>query len=246
MTGGTTPSSVGTPVIREIHVRRLSLRRDGRELFRDFSCTIPAGSFLSVLGPSGCGKTSFLGLLAGLFAPTSGEVLYRIGESEFQAPGACRQQMAMVFQHLRLTANASALTNVLCGLLGKKRWWETLGGFTSEEKLRGTRLLDSLGLANFAHAPTGRLSGGEKQRVAIARALIRTPSVLLADEPVSHLDPALCRQTIAALREGSKLHRQTTICVLHDRSLAEEFSDALILSPSDADRAQWTLEWKTT
>lgn len=199
-------------------------------LLQGVNFDLQRGQLVAVMGPSGSGKTSLLRCLAGLIDPVEGRVVYRLaGDSPARdvGPGELRGKLGLVFQHLRLTPNASVLTNVLCGVLGKLPGWRTLWGFPRQDCQRARELLAALDLEGYGPAPVAKISGGERQRVAIARALMGRPSVLLADEPVSHLDRSLARRVLGFLKEITRREGMAVVCVLHDRGLAQEFADAV-------------------
>jgi NitT/TauT family transport system ATP-binding protein len=132
---------------------------------------IRAGEFLSLLGPSGCGKSTVLRLLAGLAAPTRGEIRW----------GADRPELGFVFQEPTLTPWSDVFTNVWLPL--------RLAGVSKEKaQPRVQEALEQVGLAGFAKAYPRQLSGGMKMRVSIARALVTRPTVMLMDEPFAALD----------------------------------------------------------
>ncbi len=220
----------------QLAVHGLDVARDGRCLLGGLNLTVPHGQFLVIAGPSGAGKTSLLSCLAGILSPSRGRIQFASGA----APEASRHRIGLVFQHLRLTPNATAETNILCGLLGQRPWWKTLLGFPVADRHRAQSLLGDLELATSIHTPVRRLSGGERQRVAIARALMPAPDVLFADEPVSHLDPRLARHVLTRLRDDARATGRAVLCVLHDQGLTEDFADAILTLEKDAPN-DWTL-----
>jgi phosphonate transport system ATP-binding protein len=221
----------------QLAVRDLEVERDGRRLIGGLSLSVSAGRFVVVAGPSGAGKTSLLACLGGMLKPAGGTVFLGSGG----APDASRHRLGLIFQHLLLTPNATAETNVLCGLLGQRPWWRTLLGFSAADRVRARELLGRLELSASVHTPVRRLSGGERQRVAIARALMASPDVLLADEPVSHLDPRLARQVLGLLRADARAAGRAVVCVLHDDGFTGEFADAVLRLRKDAPE-DWSLE----
>lgn len=163
-----------------------------------------------------------------MFRPAAGTIVLRSRCGREFAPQQFRSELGLVFQHLRLAPNLTALTSVLCGRLGREPWWKTLFGFAGSERERARELLTSFGLAGFEHAPVGKLSGGEKQRVAIIRSLMQRPCALFADEPVSHLDSGLSREVLTKLKALAAKENFFLICVLHDEALAHDLADSLM------------------
>lgn len=211
-----------------LEIKNLGVEREGRSLLNNLDLDIERGSFICIEGRSGIGKTSLLSCLAGMLEPTSGKVTFRCQAGCEHSPKGFCKRLGLVFQHLRLTPNATAETNVLCGLLGQRPTWRTLFGFPSADRHRANELLAKLGIAHLAQKPIAQISGGERQRVAVARALIGAPECVLADEPVSNLDPEMARLVLGLLKEESGRSGCTIICTLHDAALSEEFSDATL------------------
>ena len=223
------------PAHAHLSIRDLGLNRGGRWLFRPLAWEIPRGIFAAVVGPSGVGKSSLLRCLAGLDPPDEGSCAY-------QCPHGCvhcargpahsaqgwQRQIGIIFQEYRLTANNSALANVLCGRLGRYSWWQTLAGFPHRDRTQAFDLLAELGLEQCASSRTSEISGGEQQRVALARALFQEPDILLADEPVSNLDPDLATRVLETLRAGAHERGRTILCVLHDPELVRRFADQVL------------------
>jgi NitT/TauT family transport system ATP-binding protein len=138
--------------------------------------TVMDGEFVSVVGPSGCGKTTFLSVVDGLIAATSGRIL--VDGKEVTKPGPDR---AVVFQDASLLPWRTVLRNVLYGL-------ECLGVRTREARERAAHFIEMVGLAGFEQHYPYELSGGMQQRVNLARALVMDPKILLMDEPFASLD----------------------------------------------------------
>jgi NitT/TauT family transport system ATP-binding protein len=134
------------------------------------------GEFVSIVGPSGCGKTTFLSVVDGLIAATSGRIL--VDGKEVTKPGPDR---AVVFQDASLLPWRTVVRNVLYGL-------ECLGVKTGEAKERAAHFIEMVGLSGFEHHYPYELSGGMQQRVNLARALVMDPKILLMDEPFASLD----------------------------------------------------------
>jgi phosphonate transport system ATP-binding protein len=217
-----------TAPVDHLRIEDLTVHRGGQAILENLNISIPRGCFVSIEGHSGVGKSSLLSCLAGMLDPVAGTITFRCQQGCAHTPLQFRKRLGLIFQHLRLTPNASAKTNVLCGLLGHRSGWRTLFGFSKSDHTKAIALLQRLGLELLAEKPVAQLSGGERQRVAVARALISEPECLLADEPVSHLDPQTAREVLALLKQECRRSGCTVFCVLHDRSLAEEFADSTL------------------
>ncbi|MCY7368349.1 MAG: ATP-binding cassette domain-containing protein [Chamaesiphon sp.] len=199
-----------------------------RPVLDGINCEIKRGEFVAILGLNGAGKSSLLRSMAGLLPLKSGHVLVNNVSVTPDTLRQARQPLAMLFQGGGLIPQLSALDNVLCGRLSAFSGWQTLQGFPPSERRIGLELLDRLGMAEFANQPTRQLSGGQQQRVAIARALIKSPQILLADEPVTGLDILAIQQVMQILAD---LHRSgmTIVTVLHDLGLASTYAQTGII-----------------
>jgi putative ABC transport system ATP-binding protein len=185
------------------------------DILSGVSLEIKAGESVAVVGVSGSGKSTLLGLLAGLDAPSEGEV-WLAGErlSALDEDGRARvraRHVGFVFQSFQLLPGLTALENVLLPL--------ELAGVA--EPLGAARaLLDRVGLAGrLTHYPR-QLSGGEQQRVAIARAFATRPAILFADEPTGNLDAATGARVIELLFELNRERATTLVLVTHDEHIA--------------------------
>ena len=217
-----------------ILVSGLGVRRAERWLFRDLNLTVPRGAFVAVVGPSGAGKSTLLACLAGALTPGEGEIRLRERSGRLVAPEQCRSRIGCVFQRLLLVENSSVLANVLCGRLGRHRWWQTLFGAPRAEREAAFAIAADLGLAPHTHRWVAELSGGEQQRTAIARALFQEPDLYLADEPISNLDTYLTGRVLGRLRQEAAQQGRTVFCVLHDPTLVDRFADLVVsIDPND-------------
>jgi iron(III) transport system ATP-binding protein len=181
---------------------------------------VPSGTLTTILGPSGCGKTTTLRLIAGLEAPSGGQVL--IDGVDVTQLGAAERNVSMVFQSYALFPHLSVLGNVSYGL-------EVSGVPRDETRRRARNALESVGLAGYDERLPSELSGGQQQRVAVARALVLEPAVMLFDEPLSNLDARLrrsMREEIRALQQRLKL---TVAYVTHDQGEALAVSDQIVV-----------------
>jgi putative spermidine/putrescine transport system ATP-binding protein len=173
---------------------------------------IARGEILALLGPSGSGKTTMLRLLAGFETPDGGRIVVE-GEDVTTVPPA-RRRFGMVFQHYALFPHLDVGENVAFGLRGHADAARKTG--------EALRLVD---LAGFERRKVQELSGGQQQRVALARALAPEPRVLLLDEPLSNLDPALRERTRRELRQLIKRVGITTVLVTHEQEEAFDLGD---------------------
>ncbi|WP_299426932.1 phosphonate ABC transporter ATP-binding protein [uncultured Meiothermus sp.] len=188
--------------------------------------------FTAMIGPSGAGKSTLMRVINGLVRPSEGQVF--IGDTRIsQAPEAtvrqARRQIGMVFQQFNLVRRLTALENVLIGRLG------TLNPVASTLKLYGREdrelamgLLERVGMADYAWQRADTLSGGQQQRVGIARALAQQPRLILADEPVSALDPKSSEQVMEILQSINAQDGIAVICNLHHLDTVREYADRVV------------------
>lgn len=179
------------------------------------SLEIPDGQFISIVGASGSGKSTLLGLIAGLDAPSSGQILIDDADvtamSEDKLASLRSEKIGFVFQSFHLIPSLTAFENVVIPL-------EIAGA--KNAKARANELLESVELTNRAHHYPSQLSGGEQQRIAIARAFANNPKILLADEPTGNLDSRNGAHVFELLTNLNKQRGATLILVTHDEELA--------------------------
>ena len=175
---------------------------------------IARGEIVALLGPSGSGKTTMLRLLAGFETPDGGRIVVEGEDVTTTTPA--RRRFGMVFQHYALFPHLDVGENVAFGLRGQADAAQKAG--------EALRLVD---LAGFERRKVQELSGGQQQRVALARALAPEPRVLLLDEPLSNLDPALRERTRRELRQLIKRVGITTVFVTHEQEEAFDLGDRI-------------------
>ncbi|MFL1526245.1 ABC transporter ATP-binding protein [Pseudomonas sp. O230] len=184
------------------------------------SLEINGGEFCTLLGPSGSGKTTLLRTIAGLIAPTTGQIF--IGKSEVTNLPVQARNIGFVFQNYALFPHMNVAQNLEYPL--------KLHGWTSEERSKRVKeVLELIELSHVAERLVGELSGGQQQRVAIGRALAYRPSLLLLDEPMGALDRRLRQQLGAQLREIQQRTGITAVYVTHDQEEAFILSDRVAI-----------------
>ena len=189
------------------------------------SATFPVGEYTAIMGPSGSGKSTFMHCLAGLDAPTSGEVVIGgeslTGMSDKRLTMLRRDKVGFVFQQFNLLPTLTAEENItlplaIAGRKPDKDWFDQV--------VTAVNLKDRL-----RHRPT-ELSGGQQQRVACARALITRPAVIFADEPTGNLDSRSSAEVLGFLRRSVTELGQTIVMVTHEPSAAAYADRVLFLA----------------
>jgi phosphonate transport system ATP-binding protein len=204
---------------------------DGTVALTDVAFSARPGEVVAVIGKSGAGKSTLLRCINGLLRPTAGSVRFRGTEVHSSPEHArrVRRDVGMIFQNFGLVPRLSVLTNVALGRAGQLPTWRGFFyQFTDEERQSALRALKRVEILDQWQKRPAELSGGQQQRVAIARALCQGPAVLLADEPVSSLDPATAR---TVLDYAVKICREDNIAMvanLHSVALAREYADRVV------------------
>lgn len=212
--------------------RGVSVEFGDHRALADVDLRIREGEKVALVGPSGAGKTSLLRLCTGSLAPSRGDVSV-LGESlRGISPARLRsvnRRIGSVHQHLDLVGPLRVVHNVNAGRLGAWSLPRALWSLVRPvEQDLAREALDSVGIGGKLFARTDRLSGGEQQRVALARVLVQEPDLILADEPVSSLDPARSEAVMRLLTEVVAGQRRTLLVSLHDFAVARRTCDRLI------------------
>ncbi|TVO58247.1 phosphonate ABC transporter ATP-binding protein [Denitromonas halophila] len=202
---------------------------DGRRALDDLDLSIAPGERVALIGPSGAGKTTLLRVIGASLRPTAGQLQldgvdpWALGSGPLQA---LRARIGKMHQAPPIPPRQRVITAVLAGRLGQWPLWRAVASLVYPLDIAGTRaVLEPLGLAERLFDRCDQLSGGQLQRVALARLFYQKPEIVLADEPVSALDPALARSVAVALNEDAKRRDVTLIASLHAVDLAlSEFS----------------------
>lgn len=204
----------------EVKLQNLSVNYGRTQALREFTLTIGAGELVALLGPSGCGKTTVLKVVAGLLAPSGGEVLF--DGTSILPISAERRGATMVFQKPLLFPHLTVAENVAFGLKMRR-----LG--KAEIARRVAEALQWVRLEGYERRKPNELSGGQEQRVSLARALVTEPRVLLLDEPFSALDENLRGEMRQLVRELQQRLHITAIFVTHDQREAFAVADYVAL-----------------
>jgi phosphonate transport system ATP-binding protein len=197
---------------------------DGTVAVDDVTLDIQAGERVAVIGPSGAGKTTLFRLLNATLRPTSGSLWFEGMNLESLSDRRLRQlrrRIGTVYQQHNLVPQLRVIHNVLAGRLGR---WSLAKALVSlvcpQERRLALTALEQVGISEKVYTRTDHLSGGQQQRVAIARALVQNPEVILADEPVSSVDPNLGRTIMELLLQLADTHKKTLVANLHAVSFA--------------------------
>jgi putative ABC transport system ATP-binding protein len=198
---------------------------DDLTILDDVSFEITDGQFVAVTGASGSGKSTLLGLIAGLDAPSSGQIVVDGDEVTAMSEDALArlrsEKIGFIFQSFHLIPSLTAYENILIPM-------EILGLDNVRE--HANRLLDAVDLTNRGHHYPAELSGGEQQRVAIARAFANSPKILLADEPTGNLDSKNGQHIFDLMKNLHAQNNVTLVLVTHDAHLAAQAQRQIILA----------------
>jgi putative ABC transport system ATP-binding protein len=201
-------------VVRQVS-KRIETATHTVEILKGIDFEVERGQFVAIMGASGSGKSTLLGLLAGLDAPTSGQILLDgidiTGMEEDELALLRGRKVGFVFQSYQLISTLTAEENVLLPL--------ELAG-EANGRGRAVELLDRVGLLDRRDHYPVQLSGGEQQRVALARAFVMRPPILMADEPTGNLDSKNGRLVLDLLLQLNQREKATLVLVTHDRELA--------------------------
>lgn len=196
---------------------------------------VSKGEFVGVLGPSGAGKSLSIRCVLGLTQADCGEVLFEDSKGHCcnmvqlrgRALREARMKMGVIFQGSNLVKRLTVLENVMLGRLARIPAWRSwLYGFTDKEAQQALEALDRIDMADYAARLTGTLSGGEMQRVAIARAINQSPTLYIADEPVSSLDPKNARAIMKMLAPLAK--DKAVLGVFHQPELVAKYCTRMV------------------
>jgi phosphonate transport system ATP-binding protein len=216
-----------------LEVRNLTkVYDDGTLALDNVSFKVPDGAFMAVIGLSGSGKSTLLRCINRLIEPTSGAVIWNGQDVTSVQRGdlrVVRREIGMIFQQFNLVKRSTVLTNVLSGRLGYVNPLLSLVNyFPADDRKRALAALERVGLSDKINNRADALSGGQQQRVGIARVLMQGVRLLLADEPVSSLDPVLAHSILSQLETLNREDKITVVCSLHYLDLVQRYSSQVI------------------
>ena len=218
--------------MKPLRIKNLKKKFKDTVAINGINLEIEEGKITGIIGRSGSGKSTLLRMINRLIEPTEGTIEFNdtiITEIKGKALRKWRSECAMIFQQFNLVDRLDVLTNVLIGSLGRNYSFLNLFGyFSKEEKINALRNLNRFELAEKSLQRSGTLSGGQQQRVAIARALMQKPKILLADEPISSLDPKNSKRVMDDMLKINREDGITIICNLHSLEIAKKYCDRLI------------------
>ena len=213
-------------------IKRVSTAESELEILRGIDLEIKRGETAAIVGASGSGKSTLLGLLAGLDAPSSGEITLDgvniVNLDEDERATLRSEKVGFVFQNFQLLPALTALETVMLPL-------ELAGIDSAREK--SEEFLSRVGLAERFHQYPRTLSGGEQQRVAIARAFASQPLILFADEPTGNLDTTTGATVVELLFGLNKEEGTTLVLVTHDNILADRCQRKYIMTAGHLEEA---------
>ena len=204
----------------------------GNPVLKGVNFSITEAGLVAIIGPSGTGKSTLLRCINRLIDATEGQIIVNdvdICKTKGRPLRKLRRQIAMVFQEYNLVERLSVMENVLSGRLGYMSTWQAWRrNYTQQDINSAYELLGSVGLAEHATQRADSLSGGQRQRVGIARAVMQNPSIILADEPTSSLDPKTAVEIMELLEKFSMEKNIPVLINMHDVNLAKRFAKRII------------------
>ncbi|MCX7965095.1 MAG: phosphonate ABC transporter ATP-binding protein [Syntrophorhabdaceae bacterium] len=216
----------------QIEINGLSLGYGARKVLQDLNVRVNKGDFISIIGPSGEGKTTLLMGLNGTIKIFEGELhildyaVHKITNSSLKR---LRSRIGVIFQTFNLVKRMSVLDNIASGMLCKIGLIPAIIKYYNHEQyFKIYEYAKIVGLEKEILKRCDMLSGGQMQRVAIARALAQEPEIILADEPISSLDPVSARKVMEILKNINKKYGITIISNLHQIHYAREYCSRII------------------
>jgi len=201
---------------------------------KNINLQIADEEIIALIGVSGAGKSTLLHCINRLIEPTTGKIFIDgediLSYSEKHAQ-IIRRKIGIIFQNYNLLRRSLVINNVLLGRLGflpSIRSFMGINGYSKEDIQFAKSCLRKVGIEDLSYRQISDISGGQRQRVSIARTLCQQPSIILADEPVSSLDPTRGKEIMNLLIEIHKREKITMIVSLHDINIAKKYANRII------------------
>lgn len=195
----------------------------------NININIERGEIVALIGPSGSGKSTLMNLITGTVKPDSGEILVDNSEISKFSNKEFAKKVGMLRQQFDLVENINVIHNVLIGRFNEWGFWKSfISLFKPQDIEYAQTALKKIGMEDKIFEPTSELSGGQQQRVAIARLLVQNPLLILADEPVSSLDPVNARNVLSLITELAKNEQKTLVASMHSVEFSKEFFERII------------------
>ncbi|WP_434333511.1 phosphonate ABC transporter ATP-binding protein [Mycoplasma capricolum subsp. capricolum] len=211
---------------------------NGKQVLKNINLEINKGELVAVIGLSGAGKTTLLKTINKINDISSGEIIidfdktkdhYEITKTRGKKLQKLRQKIGLMSQEYNNIANKTVLQNVLNARVSSQKGInKIIGFFKREDKLIALNSLNKLNLLDYSYIRADNLSGGQQQRVALARTLAQQPFLIIADEPVSALDPILANQVMKDFKNINKKDGITVIINIHHVDLAKKYATRVI------------------
>ncbi|MEP0908807.1 phosphonate ABC transporter ATP-binding protein [Leptolyngbya subtilissima ST-M1] len=223
------PAGMAGPIFQ---LEGVSCRFGAVAALTDCSLGIAPGERVALIGPSGAGKSTLLSLLNGSQAPTAGRVMilgHEVDRLSSRKRRRIQRLVGTVYQQHHLVGNLAVVHNVNAGHLGRWALPRALWSLVWPQQVQtAAQALAQVGIADKLYARTDRLSGGQQQRVALARVLVQDPAAILADEPISSVDPERSRAMMDLLRQLSETTGKTLVISLHEVEFAVKYCDRIV------------------
>jgi branched-chain amino acid transport system ATP-binding protein len=200
----------------------------GLKAISDFNLSVDRWTVQGIIGPNGAGKTTLFNLVTGLFAPTSGTIVYDKHNIEGKPPYKISNLgIARTYQNLRLFGDLTVADNIRAGQLAKdnQSFWQDIFNPDPTFKEKITRLLELVGLTERAGEKACNLPYGMQRRLEIARALATEPKILMLDEPAAGMNPREVMDLVDLIRKAKEEFNLTIILIEHQMRLVEELCD---------------------
>lgn len=198
----------------------------------DVNLEIQDGEFVGIIGTSGAGKSTLVRTINGLNNVTSGKLIVNgtdVAKLRGKELRRFRRKVGMIFQSYNLVPRISVLRNVLTAFVPDMSFGKVLFGlFSKEDKIKALEALDRVGILDKAYTRADQLSGGQQQRVSLARALAQDSDILLADEPVSALDPVTAKEVMDDFKRINEDLNKTVLINIHHVELALQYASRIV------------------